>query len=237
MSELLSETFNVDGHRAFVILPSRCETDRLQPWLWYAPTLPGLPSIEEQGMLQQFLDAGIAIAGIDVGESMGNPQGRTMFSALYEELVSKRGFAKKPALLARSRGGLMLYNWAVEHSECVACVAGIYPVCNLVSYPGLAKASVAYGLSEAELKASLSDHSPIERVAPLARAGVPILHLHGDRDELVPLEENSSVLADNYRKHGGRIEVIVVEGQGHNRLPVWFQSHALIAFVIAHAKS
>ena len=87
-------------------------------------------------MFQKFLDAGMAVAGIDVGESYGNPAGRALFSALYEELVQKRGLSKTPCLLARSRGGLMLYNWAVEHPSSVACVAGIYPVCNLQQLPG-----------------------------------------------------------------------------------------------------
>jgi hypothetical protein len=62
-----------------------------------------------------------------------------------EELVQKRGLSKTPYLLARSRGGLMLYNWAFEHPLSVACVEGIYPVCNLSSYPGIKNACGAYG--------------------------------------------------------------------------------------------
>ena len=41
----------------------------------------------------------------------------------------------------------MLYNWAVENLEAVACIAGIYSVCDLRSYPGLDKACRAYGLT------------------------------------------------------------------------------------------
>jgi hypothetical protein len=37
----------------------------------------------------------------------------------------------------------MLYNWACEHPESVACIAGIYPVCNLRSFPGLDRAGGA----------------------------------------------------------------------------------------------
>ena len=232
-----AEEFTLKGHRVFVIPSPSNQTAIAQPWVLYAPTLPGLPSMEEQVMFQKFLDAGIAIAGIDVGESYGSPPGRALFSALYAELVQGRGFAKKPALLARSRGGLMLYNLAVEHPECVGCVAGIYPVCNLKSYPGLAKACGAYNLSETELAANLAQHNPVDRIAPLARAGVPIMHLHGDNDEVVPMEENSAALAEAYRKHGGQMKLMVVPGQGHNRLPVWFQSPELIEFVITHAKT
>ena len=70
-------------------------------------------------MFERFLAEGIAVAGVDVGESYGSPQGRAHFTALYRELVERRGFSRKPCLLARSRGGLMLYNWAAEHPESV----------------------------------------------------------------------------------------------------------------------
>ena len=66
---------------------------------------------------------------------------RAIFQALYSELTNKRGFGKRPVLLARSRGGLMLYSWAVEHPDSVGGVAGIYPVCNIASYPGIARAA------------------------------------------------------------------------------------------------
>lgn len=187
-------------------------------------------------MFQKFIDAGLAIAGIDVGESFGSPNGCELFTAFYEELIRERDFASKPGLLARSRGGLMFYNWAATHPESVACVAGIYPVCNLVSYPGLAKACGAYGLTESELEANLAAHNPCDRLAPLARVGVPLLHLHGDKDEIVPLEHNSALLAERYRSFGGDIRLILFEGQGHNYWPGWFHSQPLVDFVIAHTR-
>lgn len=95
-----------------------------------------------------------------VGESQANPAGRAVYSALYKELTGKRGLAQKPAMLARSRGGLMLYNWAAENPSSVSCVAGIYPVCNLASYPGMKRASQAFGMSEKQLGGEM----PLEMV-------------------------------------------------------------------------
>ena len=37
------EEFSVNGQRAFVILPPGRRSGQPQPWVWYAPTLPGLP--------------------------------------------------------------------------------------------------------------------------------------------------------------------------------------------------
>jgi pimeloyl-ACP methyl ester carboxylesterase len=229
------EEFTVDGCRAFLLRPAHAAPTGLQPWVWYAPTLPGLPAKEEAWMFERFLASGIAIAGVDVGESYGSPRGREGFSALYEELVRRRGFFPKPVLLARSRGGLMLYNWAAENPGAAAAVAGIYPVCNLASYPGLAKAALAYEMTETELTLCLAEHNPLERIASLARAGVPILHLHGDQDAIVPLAENSAALAERYRLHGGEVRLIIFPGQGHNYWSGWFESPELVEFVITHA--
>ena len=234
---LEGQVFQVAGHTAFLILPKERPQGHPMPWVWYAPTLPGLPGPEERWMFERFLAAGIAIGGVDVGESYGSPRGRAIFSAFHAELVRNRSMAGKACLLARSRGGLMLYSWACEHPESVACIAGIYPVCNLASYPGLAKACGAYDLSASELAAQLALHNPIDRLAPLAKAKVPIFHIHGDIDDLVPLKDNSGELAKRYRELGGTMELVVPKGQGHNMWPGFFQCKELVEFVIEQATS
>jgi pimeloyl-ACP methyl ester carboxylesterase len=233
---LPGQVFRVGGHTAFLILPEGAKASTERPWVWYAPTLPGLPGSEEKWMFERFLAAGIAIAGVDVGESYGSPDGRAAYSAFYDEMVRGRGLSKTPCLLARSRGGLMLYNWAVEHPDSVACIAGIYPVCNLTSYPGVDKACGAYGMTPQQLTDALARHNPVDRVEPLAKARVPVFHIHGDADKVVPLETNSAELARRYRAFGGEITLLVPEGRGHDMWPGWFQSQELVDFVIAHAR-
>ena len=230
------EVFTVEGHTAFLILPDKTALDEAIPWVWYAPTLKGLPGKEETWMFEQFLDKGIAIAGVDVGESYGSPKGRAVYSALYRELVDQRGLWKKACLLARSRGGLMLYAWGADNPGAVACVAGIYPVCNLSSYPGLARACSAYGMTAGQLGETLTEHNPIDRLGPLAQAGVPIFHIHGDSDAVVPLDKNSGVVKERYDRLGGNMTLEVVPGQGHNMWSGWFHSQALVDFVIAHGR-
>jgi len=229
---LPGEVFGVAGHTAFLIAPARASRPR--PWIWYAPALPGTPGPEEGWMFEQFLAAGVAIAGIDVGESYGSPKGRRLFSALHTALA-RRGYAKRPCLLARSRGGLMHYNWAAENPRLVAGVAGIYPVCDLTTYPGLKNACGAYGLSEAGLAARLAEHNPVERLAPLARARVPLFHTHGTEDTVVPFDRNAALVARRYQNLGGRMTLRVLEGQGHNWWPGWFQCQELVDFAIARA--
>jgi hypothetical protein len=232
---LPGHVFEVEGHTAFVILPPTRNTNHLVPWVWYAPTLPGLPGNEERWMFERFTLAGIAIAGIDVGESYGSPAGRASYSALYEELTRQRGFAPKAVMLGRSRGGLMTLSWAAENPEKVAGFAGIYPVCNVASYPGVAKAAGAYQMTLDELSARLTEHNPIDRLAPLARARVPLFAIHGDVDTVVPLESNSGLMQERYTALGGSMRLIMPPGQGHNMWPGFFQSRELVNFVKAQA--
>lgn len=228
---LPGEAFNFDGHDAFVILPPGASKNT--PWIWYAPTLPGLPGKHETWMFERFLKAGIAIAGVDIGESYGSPDGCKVYSAFHRHLVGKRGFSGKACLLARSRGGLMLYCWAAENPDKVNGVAGIYPVCNITSYPGLERACGAYGLSATQLAAVLPEHNPVDRLAPLAKAEVPIHHIHGDKDGTVPLDANSGMVAERYRKLGGTMTLEVIKGGGHDVRPHWFHNQKLVDFVIA----
>lgn len=231
---IASDIFLIDGHTAFLMLPDERKIANSMPWVWYAPTLPGLPGPEEEWMLRQFMAAGIAVAGIDVGESYGSPGGRSGFSALYRELVHIRKFSAKPALLARSRGGLMHYNWAADHPTSVSCIAGIYPVCNLLSFPGLEMACEAYEMAPEQFGVTLSHHNPIDRLSCLADAGIPIFHMAGDQDLVVPLEPNSQELAVRYRRYGGDMTLRVVRGRGHDMWAGWFQCPELVDFVISH---
>jgi pimeloyl-ACP methyl ester carboxylesterase len=233
---LRGEVFVVDGCTAFLIPPAHAAGGKTTPWVWYAPTLPGLPADSEKWMFERFAAAGIAVAGIDVGESYGSPRGRGQYTALYRMLVDKRGLSPKPVLLGRSRGGLMLYAWACENADKVGGVAGIYPVCDLTSYPGIKTAAPAYQLTADELKNALRQHNPLDRLQSLAKAGVPLFAIHGDADGVVPLERNSGEMARRYAALGGKMELIVPKGQGHNMWRGFFECQPLVDFVIKHGR-
>jgi predicted esterase len=81
----------------------------------------------------------------------------------------------------------------------------------------------------------LAEHNPIDRIGPLAKANVPIYHIHGNNDTVVPLEKNSGELAQRYRQLGGVMTLNVIKGQGHNMWPGWFQCQELVDFVVAQA--
>ncbi|MGE5195600.1 MAG: alpha/beta hydrolase family protein [Deltaproteobacteria bacterium] len=235
---LPGETFLIKNSPAFVMLPAENLRRKPQPWIWYAPTLPGLPDVHEKWMHERFVAAGIAVAGVDVGESYGSPRGRALFTDFYREMTEHRGFASRPVLLGRSRGGLMICSWAVEHPESVAGLAGIYPVFDFRTYPGLDRAAPAYGMTGKELGERSTENNPIERLAPLAKSAVPAFLIHGDVDTVVPLRENSAEFVRRYEAAGAgaSVKLVVAKDQGHNYWEGFFRCQELVDFVIEHAR-
>jgi len=235
---LPGEVFEAAGRTAFLFTPADvASTDGAKPWILYSPTLPALPDKAEQWMHEQFVAAGVAVAGVDTGESYGSPEAIKAAEALHAEMV-KRGYSQKPALLGRSRGGLWASAWAIAHPDLTAGVGGIYPVYDWRTYPGLPKAAVAYGLTPQQLAAQAADLCPIERIVVAARAGVPFCIIHGDDDKVVPLEPNSAELKRRYEAagKGDLVTLIIAPGQGHSFWEGFFHCQPLVDFLIARAK-
>ncbi len=158
---------------------------------------------------------------------------------LYQELTTNRGYASKPCLLGRSRGGLLVTSWAIAHPDQVAGIAGIYPVFDLRSYPGLERAAGAYSLNRQELESRLGELNPIAKVSVLAAAKIPVCIIHGDSDKVVPLEANSGKFAEIYKEAGSDkvLQLIVPPGQGHSGWQGFFQCRELVDFAIERAKA
>lgn len=236
---LPGESFLVGDRPAFIFWPEESKRTTPQPWVIYSPTLPAYPDRHEQWMHQQFLNAGIAVAGIDVGEAYGSPTCQQAFTDLYNELTQTRGFALKPCLIGRSRGGLWSSSWAIRNPEKVAGIAGIYPVFDLRTYPGLPKAAPAFGMSPDELAQSLDTHNPIAQADKLAAAKIPVYVIHGDADTVVPLKENSATLAKIYQQAGAAdlITLDIPHRQGHNFWPGFFHCQSLVDFAVEKSLS
>lgn len=235
---LPGESFLVAGRPAFILWPTEEKRQTPQPWIMYAPTLPAYPDQHEKWMHEQFVAAGIAVAGIDVGEAYGSLTGQQAMSDLHTELTEKRGFAKQVCLLGRSRGGLWVSSWAIRHPEKVSGIAGIYPVFDLLTYPGLQRASKAYQMSPEELKQALAEHNPIQQSSRLAEVRIPVSMIHGDVDQVVPFPQNSGTLHEQYRQQDALdvMELIVARGQGHNHWPGFFHCQNVVDFAIERAR-
>ena len=61
---LKGEVFIIQEHTAFLILPKQPQAGKPISWVWYAPTLRGLPSNSEKWMFERFLKAEIGRAHV-----------------------------------------------------------------------------------------------------------------------------------------------------------------------------
>jgi len=232
---LPAERFEVNGKTAFLMAaPSPADG---KPWVWYAPTLGGLPNNQHAWYFQRLLEKGISLAGINLGEVRGSPASAEKFTAFYDEMV-RRGFSPKPVLLGQSRGGLMMLTWAMRHPDKLTAFAGIYPVCNLASWPMKKSKDLVlkdYGLSEADLTGNLARYNPIDNLQGLLTNKIPIFIVHGNADTLVPYEENGALLKQRYEAGGGTASVKIIDGEGHKVSPSFFECQELLDFIVKQA--
>lgn len=58
--------------------------------------------------------------------------------------------------------------------------------------------------------------NPVDNLAPLAKAHIPVIAVCGDSDQTVPYIENMKIVAERYRAMGGLVEVILKPGCDHH---------------------
>ena len=72
-----------------------------------------------------------------------------------------------------------------------------------------------FGFASEEEALAAPSAGPVDEIEPLAKAGVPVIHVAATEDQIVPYEENTVVLAERYKKFGGNIKVISHPGLHH----------------------
>ena len=229
--------FEVAGKTASVVVPKQAAAGL--PWVWHGEFFGHKPAPDIA-----LLGHGFHIVYLSVPNMLGCPEAVSHWNTLYRELTHRYGFSRKPALVGLSRGGLYCYNWAAANPHKVACIYGDAPVCDFKSWPGgkgKGKGSVGdwklilerfHFKDEAEALAWKLN--PIDHLSPLAGAEVPLLHVFGDADDVVPWDENTRLIAERYEKLGGKIELIRKPGVGHHPHGL-DDSTPIIEFIRKHA--
>lgn len=254
--------FEINGCRAMILKPIHPAPGGVRPWVFCAPVFVGphptrpemnpnlfnhpiaddtpvRPPLDRpdrathQKLFQRLLESGFHIGGIEVGDSMGNPAGCEQYSAYYRHVVKQHELAAKPCLYATSRGGLMLYNWAAGHPEWVRCIGANQPVTDLTLFPGLEKAAKAYDMPLDEFRKVYRRYNPIDRLEPLAARGIPILHIVGEADKLLPMK-NMEEMRHRYIALGGQIQVLSHKGIPHGLWPELLEDMRIFDFFMLH---
>jgi hypothetical protein len=109
---------------------------------------------------------------------------------VYQQMVDN-GFATKVVMEGTGAKAGESYAWAIANPDKVSMIYARNPL----------------------MRSLMSKTPPIDNLAPLAKAGVPILHDCGSLDPW--LKDQTRVVEKRYKELGGKITVLVAEGEGH----------------------
>ncbi|MCA1964870.1 MAG: GDSL-type esterase/lipase family protein [Prosthecobacter sp.] len=225
------------GKPVTLVLPRQAAPGK--PWVWHGEFF-GHKTAPDIALLSK----GFHIAYMKINDMLGCPEAVKLWNQCYAELTGTYGLGKKPALVGLSRGGLYCYNWAIANPDKVACIYADAPVCDFKSWPGGKGKSKGnahnwslvlklWGFKD-EAEALAYPGNPVDNLAPLAKAGVPLLHVFGDADDVVPWEENTGLIEARYKALGGSITLIRKPGVGHH--PHGLEdSTPIVDFIVKHS--
>ncbi len=115
------------------------------------------------------------------------------WNTVYDLLIS-HGFSKQPVLAGKGGAAGEAYAWAIANPTKVSCIYTENPL----------------------LRCTMTMAQPLENLAPLAKAGVPLLHLCGGADLLFASQTQEA--EKRYKELGGSMTVLVRDGEGHELL-------------------
>lgn len=210
--------FSFKGHEAKIVFPHK--QNQNNNWIWRARFWGHEPQVDKA-----LLEKGFHVVYIDVSNMFGNNEAVQLWNEFYSYCISEYGLNHKVVLEGMSRGGLIVYNWASKNTDKVFCIYADAPVCDIKSWPGgmyngsgnpnaWKTCLEAYELDT--IKVKTYDNIPINNSVNIAKANIPVLHVYGDADTVVPYKENTLLLAEKFREAGGTIELIRKKGIGHH---------------------
>jgi pimeloyl-ACP methyl ester carboxylesterase len=215
--------FKVGELEATVVAPERPLPGR--PWVWRGEFFGAFADADAA-----LVKAGWHLAYVKVPDLFGAPKAVKQWETFYDAMVNEYGLSAKPGLIGLSRGGLYCMNWAAAHPDRTLAVYLDNAVCDFKSWPGGRPKKLGAGSGSAdEWKKLLAAYdfktddeavaytlNPVDNLAPLAKAKIPLLLVYGDKDGVVPHAENSERVYDRYKALGGPVERVVKPGQDHH---------------------
>lgn len=217
LAESVTAKFDFYGYEGYEMGGDKivCPADETlgNPWVLRARFWGVEPQVDTA-----LLARGFYVAYCDVADMYGAPSAVAKYDKFYTKM-REAGLAEKVVLEGFSRGGLIVYNWAVKNVDKVAAIYADAPVMDIKSWPigksdqDVDKMIKAYGFTSIE-QAQAWRGNPIDHAAKLKE--IPIIHVVGQADEIVPVAENTDVFKRRLQEAGGLMVVIRKEGVGHH---------------------
>ncbi len=203
--------FSFEGMKAYLVQPTKPLPGN--PWVWKAMFFDWHAEMDSI-----LLSEGFHVAYVDAVDMFGSPKAMGIWDRFYDYLRKNYQLSEKVSLEGVSRGGLYVYAWAKRHPERVNSIYCEAPVCDIKSWPGgLGKgvgskgdwelAKKEFGFKSDEDAKAFHDLA-FDNLEKLAAAKVPLIHMIGLEDKVVPPEENTYLLFDRYVRLGGPVMLV-----------------------------
>lgn len=210
--------FTVAGRPCSLVRPEKPAEGA--PWIWRTEFF----GHEPQGDIA-LLKAGWHVGFMQVSNMYGAPASVELMEQFRQHVVKEYQLNARAVLEGFSRGGLYAVNFAAAHPDQTAALYLDAPVLDIRSWPGgkgkgkgdancWKQALAIYELTEETAPAFKGN--PLDHAETLAKAGIPIIAVCGEADDVVPYLENSALLKAKYDQAGGRMEVILKPGVNHH---------------------
>lgn len=210
--------FQFEGSQAKIVIPKH--TLKGKPWIWRARFWGHQPQTDIA-----LLERGFHLVYCDISNLYGAPKAVHRWNSFYN-MMTQAGLSEKVVLEGMSRGGLIIYNWAVANPTKVACIYADAPVLDGKSWPGgfgLGKGypsgweefKKVYGLNS-EIDEKNFKGNPIDQIEKIAAAGFPMFHVCGEADSVVPVDENTKIFERKLLENNADITVIYKKEVDHH---------------------
>ncbi len=214
------QSFTINGHSAYVVLPRVAAPGK--PWVWRTSFPDYMPVVD-----LELVRDGYHVGYIEILDMLGSDSSLDLVDQFYAQVRVQWGLSEKMAVEPCSRGGLPAYRYAAHHPERVACIYGDVPVMDFKSWPfkrpektsEWPKIMKSYGFTN-DAEAMAYKGNPIDQLAAIAKAKIPIRHVICLSDRVVPPEQNTLEAKRRLEALGSSMEVIAVkesnQSEGHH---------------------
>ncbi|HEY4325068.1 MAG TPA: hypothetical protein VGN20_13815 [Mucilaginibacter sp.] len=177
--------FQLPGVESFVTVIAPQKPAQGNPWVFRGDYLKRDAAVD-----QALLAKGFYIVTGAVPYNYDGPV-LAQWNTIYKHFVD-HGFSAKPVI--EGDGGVAGESiaWAIENPDKVSCIYAENPIL---------KSKV------------MAKIAPIDNLAPLAKASIPIMFISGSVDPSI--NDQSLAAAKRYKKLNGKITMIVKKGEGH----------------------
>ena len=202
--------FDFEGFTAWVVEPAVKPAEG-NPWTW---TMQWATAFVPRTGVPDLLAKGWYHVTLEAFATKASDEALPMFDRYQRFLVDTLGLAPKACLIGMSWGGFYSTRYAAAYP---ANIKAIYLDAPLMNFDGRKRDRGPWNDIVPENGCWTEDpRMPVNKAKALADAGLPILLLYGEEDQVLNPVYNCELFAARFKAAGGNIEVIARPMWGHH---------------------